>query len=62
MVSALGKIQQGGIKSAWKNWRGSFNLVRISITEKLTFEQRLEGVTGWVVEMSGRRASSRGHS
>lgn len=58
----MGKKQQGGIKSAWKNWRGSFNLVRISITEKLTFEQRLEGVRGWAMEMFGRRASSRGHS
>lgn len=58
----MGKKQQGGIKSAWKKWRGSFSLVRISITEKLTFEQRLEGVTGWAVEMSGRRASGRGHS
>lgn len=42
----MGKKQQGVTKSAWKKWRGSFNLVRISITENLTFEQRLEGVTG----------------
>lgn len=36
---------------------GSYNLVRTGNTEKLMSEQRLEGVVGWAVEMSGKRAS-----